>query len=345
MSGDHELVSTPFAEAVLRQSADFELLGHSKAFEQVLLDNHTSREDRLVLNEIRIPRFLVPAELIEVHNYPADFKVEAMDAVLESFPKTADFDATWLFTATYRVNGQNYTMTANEQKASCNTYDNVGNSAVHTLVPATAKRFLQTIARGILLENGFPVSGKLSDDEDVAEEEIRTLISSIGNLKGKHTSTIKAYIEGVDGQNNTEHALGLPGNPNRGLLVKMLETEAPLVDSQLSLDFSMIWQLGDEAATRINSHIDEGNDWSVRYANRCHTDIEPEELPFSADFEVIDESDGSSVIFYPGSGGLNYEVANTSIMAVLNPLLKKYQHLDHDTPLEVDAAYLPDQLA
>jgi len=338
MANGNELGTTVFAEAVLRHSEAFEHLGHSRAFEQVLLDKLITRQDLLEIKSVDLPHMLVPAELIEAHNWPADFNIKDLKAEILSYPETENCEKAWLFTASYKVNGQSYFMSANEESVISNFYDNNGGNSAHRFNPGTATRFLKTIAQAVLYESGHPVSDKTPIASPENSDELRTLLKTTGNMKGKYTYALSSFIE-----DSTK--------PNRGLIIKHKETESPR-KSGLNIDFTMIWRVGDEKSTEVTSHQeeynvgdDDGDSWSIRYAERKPTDIEPEDLPFGMDYSIVEEDDRSRVMFAPGNSGLNYEIANTSIVTLLYPYLDKHRHLDQDTPLEIEEAYLPDEFA
>lgn len=339
MAFEQGVPSTPFAEAVLSHSADFMMLGHSLAFEQVLLDNLVKREDKLTLDRLNVPRFLMSGEMVEAHDWPADFSIEGLEAVVTEQPETDDCDEVWMFSASYKVNGQAYTMNATPDGVTSTFYDINGNPNTRTYRPGVGTSFLQTIARAILLEKGFLLSHNIPDDFRERPEALRLIFKSIGNLAGEYSAILDAHVQD-------------PEKPDKGLLVKFTEKESPS-ESEIDLDFSMLWRVGDEGTTIVRSNHQEGNVdieagkyWHVVFASRKPTSLGPEDLPFGMALEMIDEDEESAVkLFMPIDSGLNYEIVNTSIVTMLYPYLEKYKHLDEEPVENVDEAYIPEQLA
>lgn len=321
--------SSIYAETVLEYSSVFEILGHSRAFEQVLLDNLLEREDELVIDSVNIPHHLVPAEIIASHNWTPDFDVKNLKASLIGCPPTSDCDEAWSFTTSYEVNGQKYKMRANEASVVSNFYDNNGGSHEYTFDPGTGMRFMKTIALGLLYEQGHELpadKAPLITPEN--PEELRTLFRMMGNMKGEYNYKLSAYVKDKT-------------DVDRGLMIKHTETESPS-ESGLNIDFTMIWKIGNEKSTEVSSHQQEiidsaesGQYWSVRYAERGPTESEPGDLPFIITDFTLNENADSKSVFLPIGDNLGYETVNTSIMTIIVPYMRPYLHLDQNTPSEI----------
>lgn len=317
----------PFVETVLEYSSVFEYLGHSRAFEQVLLDNQLERQDDLVIDSVSVPYQLVPAEIIESHNWPSAFDVKDLKASLISCPRTSNCEEAWSFTASYVVNGQEYHMRANEDSVISNFYDNQGGSHEHTFDSGTGMRFMKTVALGLLYEQGHELSvdrAPLITPEN--PEELRTLFRMMGNMKGEYNYKLSAYVKDET-------------DVDRGLMISHIETESPS-ESGINIDFTMIWKIGNGGSTKVSSHQQEvidsaesGQYWSVRYAERGPTESEPGDLPFI--INDFNKNADSRLVFLPIGDNLGYETANTSIMTILVPYLRPYLHLDQNTPSEI----------
>ena len=324
-----ELGPNIFTEAVFEHTSVIEHLGHSKAFEQMLIDNLVERQDELSIDEVHVPRMYVPVELIESHNWPADFNVKDLKASLLSCPdKTANCGEAWTFNANYKVNGQAYSMVATEGSVKSNFYDNGGGSHEHTFEPGTGMRFMKTVAQGVLYERGFRISDKEPIILPETPDELRTLFMIVGNMKGRYDYKLHAYIPDIS-------------KPNRGLIVKHTETESP-TESIINIEHAMVWKIGNGRSTEVLSHQEEvvdsagtGLHFSVRYAQRGPTDTEPSDLPFVMNNQSAEASDKSKVVFLPLDKSLHYDIANTSIMTTIIPHLRKYLYLDQDTPSDI----------
>ena len=337
MESSKNIGSAIYVETVLEYSSVFEYLGHSKALEQVLLDNLLESQDDLKIDNLSVPHWLVPAEIIESHNWPSVFNVEDLHASLISCPKTSDCEDAWSFNASYVVNGQSYNMTANENSVVSNYYDNHGGSHKHTFDPGTGMRFMKTIALGLLHEQGHELSVEkkpLATPEN--PEELRALFRMMGNMKGEYTYKLKSYIEDKTGV-------------IRGIIVDYTETESP-TESGINIDYNMIWKVGDEKSTEVLSHQREvidstelGQYLTVRYAERGPTEAEPEDLPFVISLLTPKEDTGSNSIFLPDGDNLSYETVNTSLMTTLVPYLRPYMHLDQNTPSDIFEARIPEE--
>lgn len=337
MESSKNIGSAIFAETVLEYSSVFEYLGHSKAFEQVLLDNLLERQDDLKIDNLSVPRWLVPTEIIESHNWPSVFNVEDLHASLISCPKTSDCEDAWSFTASYVANGQRYNMKANKNSVVSNFYDNHGGSHEHTFDPGTGMRFMKTIALGLLHEQGHELS---ADKKPLATpenpEELRTLFKMMGNMKGEYTYKLKSYLKDKTGV-------------IRGIIVDYTETESP-TESGMNIDYTMIWKVGDEKSTEVSSHQQEvidsaesGQHLTVRYAERGPTEDRPEDLPLVISVLTPNESTDSKSEFLPDGDNLGYETVNTSIMTTLVPYMRPYIHLDQNTPSDIFEARIPEE--
>lgn len=337
MKSPESLGSGIYVETVLEYSSIFEFLGHSRAFEQVLLDNLLEREDKLEIDSVYIPRNLVPAEIIESHNWPSEFSVKNLKASLISCPTTSDCDETWSFTTSYEVNGQEYEMRANETSVISNFYDNNGGSHEHTFDPGTGMRFMKTIALGLLYEQGH----ELSDDKTPLitpenPEELRTLFKMMGSMKGEYNYELSSYIKDK-------------ASARRGLIINYSETESPS-ESGLNIDYTMIWKVGDGKSTEVSSHQYElmdsaiaGQYWSFRYTERGPTESQPDDLPYPLGELDANRQLIPKLVFKPVSGNLGYETANTSLMTIIVPYMRPYIRLDEDTPNEIFEAQKPEE--
>lgn len=327
MDRSNRLGSALYAETVLEHSAVFEYLGHSKAFEQVMLDNVTSRVDSLKIDKIAVPRVLVPENIIEWHGYPPQFNVEALEATLTSFPKTKNCEDAWSFMANYEVNFRKYYVHATKDSVVSNYFDSNGGRHEHTFDHGTGMLFVRTLALGLFHEQGNDLFG---DETPVAtpesEEELRRLMRMMGSMKGEYKATLSSYIKGTP-------------NTNRGIIVHNTETESP-TESGLSIDYKMIWEVADGKPTEVASHQEEvidsaleGMSWSVRYTERKPTETGIDDLPYS--LTELDNSGVEKSVFMQDCDNLLYEIANTSIMTIIVPHMRKYLHLDQDTPTDI----------
>lgn len=337
MEKSNNIGSALYAETVLEYSSVFEYLGHSRAFEQVLLDNQLDRQDELAIDSVSVPYQLVPAEIIESHNWPSTFNVENLKASLISCPRTSNCEEAWSFTASYEVNGQQYNMRATKDSVISNFYDNQGGSHEHTFDLGTGMRFMKTLALGLLYEQGHELStDKLPLITPENPNELRTLFRMMGNMKGEYNYKLSAYVKDKT-------------DVERGLMINHTETESPS-ESGLNIDFTMIWKIGNGKSTEVSSHQQEvidsaeaGQHWSVRYAERGPTESEPEDLPYILRGPGSNEYDNPRLVFMPIGNDLGYETANTSIMTIIVPYMRPYLHLDQDTPSEIFEAKKPEE--
>lgn len=327
MERQHNLGSSPFVEAVLEHSSVFEHLGHSKAFEQVLLDNLIERTDELTIDEISVPKEFVPEDIIITHGWPSRFSVKDLKASLISFPKTKNCEEDWLFNADYSVDYKKYYMRATNNFVTTNYYDSNGGRHEQVLDSGMGMQFVRTLALGLSHEQGheFPAD-KMPLVTPENEEVLRGLLRMMGSMKGEYKSEISSYIKGSP-------------NSNRGIVVHHKENESP-TESGLNIDYAMVWEIADGKSTKITSHQEEvidsaieGINWSVRYTERRPTEAEPDNLPYS--LVELDDDGTEKATFMQDCDSILYEIANTSIMTTIVPHMRKYLHLDEDTPTEI----------
>lgn len=324
-------VSSNYYGRLADETSILEALGHSAAFQAAMLDQMTERESSAHCATTTIPRYRLPETMVALHGFPLQFEVNNFAGNLLQLPAD-ETGSSWLFTATYDVNGRDFSLFTNGTTARLSTTSAEDNELSYNLAAGSVTTWLRalTVATreryGVSTRQDLPT---LASDDPVV---INKLLSELGNLDGFYQSRTRATFPMLEA--------------GRAAILSLTEIETPTT-SEIRVDCDAVWQAGEEIklTTRVASHqhelsdnIDPDQSSHVRYAEQGPTSIAPGDWLAGS----LDEIAVNSLLFEPDQRNplhtRAYGQVNVTLMTILRPYLLPHAHLDAE-PEAAASAY------
>lgn len=306
---------------LLADAADeLQALPYVEGFERMLDENLDEQRAKLkIADPLEAYRLFVPEDIHENHGMPSQFLISDFAAQIHQLG-THEQSRPWVFNASYRVDGNLFALSSNDQSARLTTRNAHGEDVSVTTDAQFTTRLLSVVGVGTLIHQGLvPSRRRVVQPIQASYPTIEKIMADLGRTVGQYQSRKKASLS----------CLAI----DRAVSLTLIETESP-GRGELNAEYRLGWEMNDGNTTEItiSTHdiMDRAHRISDYNSNAIRRPIAepPDQLAFG--LHEDSNRDPNSKHFINDTAAFGH--CCLAALQVLRPALIPYAKLESNPP-------------